>query len=71
MMSEIRTDDDDLKKNALDYVYYLFGKNELEFREYFDVMKDLKNTKDGDDDVILDVGGFIVMMFETFVYTHI
>ena len=71
MMSEITTDNDDLKKNALDYVYYLFGKNELEFREYFDVMKDLKNTKDGDDDVILDVSGFIVIMFDTFVYTHI
>ena len=71
MMSEITTDNDDLKKNAVDYVYYLFGKTQLGFQEYFDVMKDLKNTKDGDDDVILDVSGFIVIMFDTFVYTHI
>ena len=46
MMSEITTDNDDLKKNAVDYVYYLFGKTQLGFQEYFDVMKDLKITKD-------------------------
>ena len=55
--SEMRTTDDeeDLKKKAVDYVYYLYTKEDLSFDEYFELMKELNNVEDGDNDVILDV----------------
>ena len=55
--SEMRTTDDeeDLKKKAVDYVYYLYTKEDLSFEEYFELMKELNNVEDGDNDVILDV----------------